>query len=822
MNRLLRLTPKVTLTFVVFAIVLLTAVGLLAYKSGRNSLEEATFSGLLSTAIEKEAALETWISEAQKQIASLTESPSMKERVAALEGQSEVSNAKAAHDEVVAELKPIVGVQDIFVELAILEPVTGKIIASTNANQEGLFNEDRSYFIKGQQGAYIQNIYFSLGCQCPVMTVSMPIRASDGELLAVVAGNLNIKDMGIIINRNSGQYKTADAYLVNTSNLLVTQPLLISDPAILQRGIYTDAVQQCLDEKSGSIQDRDYRDIPAMAVYRWLPKRNLCLVVKVDQAEALEPAYNFGRTLIIISGIALLGASILAVTLARTITAPVLALINGVIQFGQGDLQIRLPEDSKDELGTLAHEYNTMANAIVEKEILLQNYVDGLEALVNDRTTQLSFLATASRTLSESFDYSERLKRIAELAVPKIADWCSVDILDNDGILQRLAVVHTDPQKVAFAFELQRRFPPNPNAPRGNYNVIRTGQSEFYPVISEELLTASTNDTEILGIIKQLGLRSSMTVPLLAHGHALGTLTFVMAESGRRYDLSDLALAEDLARRAALLIDNAKLFKEAQQLNTELEHRVQERTAHLTAVNKELEAFSYSVSHDLRAPLRAVDGFSQALLEDYHDTLDEIGKDFLNRIRTESQRMGQLIDDLIGLSRFTRTEMTLTDVNISQMVREIAAEWKAKEPDRDVQFTIQDNIITCGDERLLHAALQNLIDNSWKFTSKTLHARIEFGCINQAETAEYYVRDNGAGFDMAYVNKLFGAFQRLHAMEEFYGTGIGLAIVQRIVHRHGGSIRADGKINAGATFYFTLGAKNCGGEGEFNEKHIAS
>ncbi len=809
MRRSLALTPKLTFIFVAFAIVLLTSVGVLAYRSGRSSLEEATFSGLVSTAVEKEAALERWVSQAQSQITIIDESPLMRERVAALRTKEQITSTETIRSAIVAELMPMIGVQDRFVELAILEPITGMVLVSTSPAEEGTFKEDRPYFINGQNEPFVQNVYFSIGCQCPSMTAAAPIKSNNGELLAVVAGKLNLDGMGVIINRSSGQYQTADAYLVNTSHLFVTQPRLIPDSAVLQRGIYTDAVQLCLTGKSGSIQDRDYVDIPAMAAYRWLANRNLCLIVKVDQAEALKPVDAFGSTLLITAAIALLGASILAVTIARTITHPVLTLKDGVTKFGQGELQIRFPEKSKDEIGALGHEFNMMADAIVEKEKLLQNYTKDLEERVNERTSQLSFLATASRTLSESFDYSDRLKKVAELSVPQIADWCSVDILDSDGILQRLAVVHTDPQKIALAFELQRRFPPDPNALRGTYNVLRTGQSEFYPDIPEALLLASTSDPDQLAIIKELGIRSSMTVPLLAHGHTLGTITFVMAESGRHYDERDLALAEDLARRAALLIDNAKLFTETQQLNTELEQRVQERTAHLTAVNKELEAFSYSVSHDLRAPLRAVDGFSQALLEDYNDKLDDIGSDFLNRIRSESQRMGQLIDDLIGLSRYSRTEMKLADVDLSQMVREIAGELKAKEPHRDVEFTIQTDVTTCGDERLIHAALQNLIENAWKFTSKTPNVRIEFGCFNGGETIEYYVRDNGAGFDMAYVNKLFGAFQRLHAMTEFSGTGIGLATVQRIIHRHGGSIRAEGKLNEGASFYFTLGEKHC-------------
>ncbi|MPZ76740.1 MAG: HAMP domain-containing protein [Deltaproteobacteria bacterium] len=244
--------------------------------------------------------------------------------------------------------------------------------------------------------------------------------------------------------------------------------------------------------------------------------------------------------------------------------------------------------------------------------------------------------------------------------------------------------------------------------------------------------------------------------------------------------------------------------QELQKGRDELERRVAERTTQLEAANKELESFSYSVSHDLRAPLRSIDGFSQALLEDYSDKLDEEGRDHLQRVRASALRMGQLIDDMLNLSRVTRDEMRCEPVDLTAMAQAIGADLQQTAPHREVEFVIADGLTTNGDARLLRIVLDNLFNNAWKYTSKQPRARIEFGFAQNNGQSAYFVRDDGVGFDMAYADKLFGAFQRLHAVAEFNGTGIGLATVQRIVHRHGGRIWGEGKVDEGATFYFTL------------------
>jgi PAS domain S-box-containing protein len=242
------------------------------------------------------------------------------------------------------------------------------------------------------------------------------------------------------------------------------------------------------------------------------------------------------------------------------------------------------------------------------------------------------------------------------------------------------------------------------------------------------------------------------------------------------------------------------------QLNEQLEARVRERTAQLEEANRELEAFSYSVSHDLRAPLRAVDGFSQALIEDCPEFADERMRRYLDRIRAATLHMAQLIDDLLNLSRISRVALEPVEVDLSALARAVLNSLRQREPEREIELGVWDDISARGDPRLLRVVLENLLANAWKFTGKTAGARIEFGALREPHRTVYFVRDNGAGFDMAHAERLFGAFQRLHAASEFSGTGVGLATVQRVVHRHGGTIWAHARPGKGATFFFTLGS----------------
>ena len=319
-------------------------------------------------------------------------------------------------------------------------------------------------------------------------------------------------------------------------------------------------------------------------------------------------------------------------------------------------------------------------------------------------------------------------------------------------------------------------------------------------------------------LLKTLGIESYIGTPLFdQQGEALGLI--VILDNHAMEDIGWIQpILEIFAARTSAELERLRALAELERHRDSLEEMVRERTAEVQAqamiiegeraalayANRELESFAYSVSHDLRAPLRAINGFSQALVEDYSAALDGEGQDYLRRIRAASRRMGHLIDDLLMLSRVSRQELQGEEITLSAMAEEILAELAASTPARRAEVLVEPGLRARGDPQLLRVVMENLLGNAWKYTSKKDLARIEFGTLRHDGEAVYYVRDNGAGFDMRYADKLFVAFQRLHHADEYEGSGIGLATVARIIHRHGGRIWGEGESGRGATFYFAL------------------
>ncbi|MGB0127194.1 MAG: ATP-binding protein [Rhodocyclaceae bacterium] len=328
-----------------------------------------------------------------------------------------------------------------------------------------------------------------------------------------------------------------------------------------------------------------------------------------------------------------------------------------------------------------------------------------------------------------------------------------------------------------------------------------------------------------LGLVvpRDLPVRALLAVPI-RHDDSSQGLLFALRFAATPFAADTMRVAQLYAGQVSAALENARLYRAMREelaervraeqmvwaLNETLEQRVQERTAALEKSNRELESFSYSVSHDLRSPLRALDGYSFLLEEEFGDLLGEHGRGYLQRIRSASQRMGSLIDDLIGLARVSRLEPARVAVEATALAARIREQLRTQAPERNVAWTIAPGIRADADPFLLDVVLDNLLDNAWKFTAARADARIEFGAFDLDGTQVLYVRDNGVGFDMRFVDKLFRPFQRLHTATEFPGNGIGLASVQRAVQRHGGRAWAEGVVGKGATVYFTLGPDSWG------------
>ncbi len=386
----MKLTPRLTLVFILYATALLLGVGFLAYDTGRNFLRSATILELQAAALEKEAALNRWVTERQTDMTTLAADPATIEEASVLLTAPQGSpEAQAAHRDFLASMQPHIENGE-FLEVSLIHPQTGQVIASTDPGEEGKFKENRPYFLSARTGPYVQNPYYSFAIQAITMTASSPLRTPEGRLLGVLAARLDLEGMNAIISRHIELRETQDAYLVNSSSLFVTQPRFISNPAVLQRGVQTLDISRCLAQESGAVETSDYREVASIVVYRWLPERSLCLVVKMDEIEAYRPIQAFGRAIAAISTLALALAAVVAFALAQGVTRPILALRTGAARFARGDLDTRLAETSRDELGELATEFNKMAEALGEQQTYLRHRAEQFFNLTPDMLCTLS------------------------------------------------------------------------------------------------------------------------------------------------------------------------------------------------------------------------------------------------------------------------------------------------------------------------------------------------------------------------------------------------------------------------------------------------
>lgn len=413
-----------------------------------------------------------------------------------------------------------------------------------------------------------------------------------------------------------------------------------------------------------------------------------------------------------------------------------------------------------------------------------------MQDALNEREQQLETLLEANQQLNARLDVTEIMRTLVRAAMQ-----LSHAAAGAWGLFRDEQMIFQEYYREDQVIPIDYRFAPGAGVPGHVINTLK-------PYITND----ARNDPHVQQEVRaQLDFTALANVPILDRsGKLLGCFEVHDKAGISGFDATDVQWLQSLAADAAISLENARLFEQIHAQHDELEQRINERTMELAAANTDLDAFSYTVSHDLQAPLRGILGFSEMLFQDHAGQLDEQGIKHLQRIIQASTRMTGMIQSLLELSRMSHAPLSTTQVDLSRMVREILDELRDQYPDRQPEYRIAADISVHGDRHLLHIALTNLLNNAWKFTSGTDSAQIEFGRTMRDGITEYYVRDNGVGFDMQYAKRLFMPFQRMHSSKDFEGTGIGLATVRRIIQRHGGEIRVETEPDRGSTFYFTL------------------
>lgn len=744
----------------------------------------------------------------------------------------------------------------------------GRAVASTLRSSVGEDFSGERFFLLGLKGPSVV-IRPSGYMGRPDIAVSAPVYSRrDNRLLGVIAVFAPVEALMDVLKTQEGALMTGDSaalrtYIVDGQNRMAAY----SHPPLPSILIKTPPVDACLSSKSGYTGFyTDYRGVEVAGASVCIPSMGWVLISEIDKDSALAPLWRIQFYALVTAVVTIALIAALGIFFYRVAIRQIRKLSAGAKAIAAGDYGIQIPVKSQDEIGVLSESFNFMVREIRRRneelkeseerfKAILDNaynviYLkdpDGRYILINriyerlfnvkrdevrgrtdhdffpmevaDRFRENDLKALGSETPLEFEEkapqedgvhtyLSIKFRLVDAAGKPYAVGGISTDITEiirSREALGRSEASLANAQRIAhvgswdwdiikeellWSDEVYRIFGVAHGEFRANYGAFL----DFVHPDDREPVKKSVNMAlyERKPYTMDYRIRRSDGTERIVHGQ--GEVEY--GEDGRPVKMS--GTVQDITERK-------KAEEEVLKLNLELENRVAERTSQLEAANRELEAFSYTVAHDLRAPLRVIDGFSNILLRDYSGALDERGKDYLKRVGGSGRKMGSLIDALLKLSQVMRSELKKALADLSAIARSVAVDLHKTHPARKALFIIQEGLVASGDPDLLRIALDNLLGNAWKFTGLKEEGRIEFGSMaGEGGRTVYFVRDNGAGFEMKYSDRLFGPFQRLHKEDEFPGTGIGLATVQRIIRRHGGRIWAESELGRGATFYFTI------------------
>jgi signal transduction histidine kinase len=738
-----------------FAALLITAEAVYVYRIGRAALEKATSDRLAGTALEKQAALGAWVEDGSMDVLTLAKDPNLISHVGNHIQGEETAALLIEHNALLDYLKGWTGLDKLFLSILILDPDTGRVLSATDTSEEGKFREDRPFFIHGRMDVYVQDVYYDVSSGTPMMTISAPIRSADGRLLGVLAGHMNLGRMNEIITRSSTLHLTQDSFLVNTSHLIVTLPRFLPDATLLQRGVYTDAVNRCLGRATGVVAKDDYRGVPALIAYRWLPERKLCLIVKIDQAEAYQPVRSFGFTLLLIAVLGLLAASAVALILARSITQPVYQLIRGAREIGNGNLDYRIQLIARDELGQLARAFNQMTAD-------LQNITasrDELTNEINDRKmAKAALLESEARyrglfeNMTEGYAYCKMI-----FANGEAIDWIYLAVNEAFETLTGLRGVIGKPVSEVIPG-------------------IRDSDLELFNIYARVALTGHPEKFEIY--VDALKMWFSVSAYCPAREHFVAVFDVITQRKQ----------AEQLQRD-----DSTRLEKEVDERTSEL------RQAQEKLVRQErlavLGQLAGSVAHELRNPLGVMLNavyYLKMILRDPHPVTQE----YLELLESEVRISERIVSDLLNFSRIKTATKEI--VGITELTRSVL-EKQPGPPDVLVSTDIATDMThVFVDPQQIEQVLDNLVLNA--FQAMPNGGKLEIHAACEASQAVITIADTGCGIPKENMSKIFEPLFTTKA----YGIGLGLPLSKELVEINGGRITADSEPGKGATFTLYL------------------